>query len=257
MTTGIGSSGSVSSNAGGRRTPGGKRTWRWASRFAVPASAISRRAVRSHSGLRRRRVSPVAAAHSAGARTSDRYPATAIGRPVAALSRGFAAVTDWTSRSAATVGKAGSGTSASRGEGARRRGEAGRDRELRGLGDRRFRLGAGQPRSHDDHQEQRRHGQPDDPQRAPDLVHGGSWRPAGRSSRARAGLGVRGRGRHPAGPDHAEVAIREEHPADESVTTRARRPPRAPARTRRARWGPRRRRWRRRPGPGGRCHRAR
>ena len=168
MTTGIGSCGSVSSNAGGRRTPGGKRRWRWAPGFAVPASAVSSRAVRSHSGLRRRRVSPAAAAHSAWARTSDRYPATAIGRPVAALSRGLAAVTDWTERSAATVGNAGSGAAPSRGEGAVGAGRLGATATCEASGIAGSGLGPASPASDDDHQEQRRHGQADDPQRAPD-----------------------------------------------------------------------------------------
>ena len=87
MTTGIGSSGLASSKAGGRRTPGGIRTWRWAPGSVPSRSATTSRAVRSQRGLRRRRVSPAAAAHAAGPRTSARYPATAIGRPVAVASQ--------------------------------------------------------------------------------------------------------------------------------------------------------------------------
>ena len=103
--------------------------------------------------------------------------------------------------------------------GCRRRGEAGRDGEPRGFGDRRLRSGAGQPRPDGDDQEQRRHRQADDAQRAPDRATGvGGGRLDDHPGRGMAApAGVRGAR---AGPDHGEVAVREQHPADATVSTR-------------------------------------
>ena len=103
------------SSGGGRRTPGGTTRWRWAEVSEVAGSATSRRAVRSHSGLRTPRVSPTAVVHSSSVASEVNQPEMASGRPVAAASSTWASVTERTDRFAATSGKGDGGPSGTAG----------------------------------------------------------------------------------------------------------------------------------------------
>ncbi len=103
------------SSGGGRRTPGGTMTWTWDEGSGVDGSATSRRAVRSHSGLRTPRVSPTAAVQPSSVASEVSQPAMASGCPVAAASSTWASVTERTDRFAATSGKRDGGPSGTAG----------------------------------------------------------------------------------------------------------------------------------------------
>ena len=142
------------SNGGGRRTPGGIRTWRWAAGSAEGSVAV-RRARRSQNGPSTPRVSPRPVTQEASVTSEPSQPATATSDPFAAASSGWTSATERTRRPATVAGKAGAGPAGGAGAGGGLgggRGTGGR----RGAGARRIRPGAGEAEpGHGGEQEQR------------------------------------------------------------------------------------------------------